>query len=164
MADPTPADRTRVQPVAPVPFPDRDRPRPRLPLPLTSFVGRGRETAAVAALLRRTRIRLVTLTGPGVGKTRLAIRVSQQVAADFPGGVWFVALASVRDPDLVAPTVAQIPEVRARLIACGGSGGAVGFREQVGPFGLLTIGSAVVVLTVITESLADRRGVSETGR
>src|SRR5262245_7562954 len=84
-----------------------------LPRPLTSFVGREREVVAVADRLGREGVRLVTLTGPGgVGKTRLAIRVAEVVALDFPDGLWFVPLASVRDPALVAPTIAQALEVR----------------------------------------------------
>src|SRR5215217_6376388 len=108
MAEPTPADRSRIHPVEPVPFPERDRDPVHLPIPLTSFVGREREVAAVLALLRRPGVRLIALTGPGgVGKTRLAIRVAAEIADAFPDGVWFVALAPVRDPALVVPTIAQ---------------------------------------------------------
>ena len=108
MADRTPADLSRIHPVPLVPVPDRERPRPHLPLPLTSFVGREREVVAACDILRRPGVRLVTLTGPGgVGKTRLAIRVATEVANDFPDGVWFVALAPVRDATLVAATLAQ---------------------------------------------------------
>jgi predicted ATPase/DNA-binding CsgD family transcriptional regulator len=79
-----------------------------VPVPLTSFVGRAREIAEVAALLRRPDVRLVTLTGPGgVGKTRLALRVAEELAADFPQGIAFVDLTPLVDHDLVAPAVAR---------------------------------------------------------
>jgi predicted ATPase/DNA-binding CsgD family transcriptional regulator len=85
---------------------------PGLPTPFSSLVGREREVAAVADLLR-DEARLLTVTGPGgVGKTRLAIRVAEEVAAGYPGGVCFVPLAAISDPDLVAPTAAQVLGVR----------------------------------------------------
>ena len=79
-----------------------------LPAPLTALVGRDRETAEVAALLRREGVRLVTLTGSGgVGKTRLALRVAEEVADDFADGVAFVSLAPIRDAGFVASAIAQ---------------------------------------------------------
>jgi len=79
-----------------------------LPQPLTSFVGREREVARIGDLLRRPGVRLVTLTGPGgVGKTRLAIRVAEDVAAEFPDGVWFVPLAPIRDAAFVPSAIAE---------------------------------------------------------
>jgi hypothetical protein len=59
-----------------------------LPVPLSSFLARERELAQVAELLRRDEVRLLTLTGPGgAGKTRMALRVAEELGADFPGGV-----------------------------------------------------------------------------
>jgi predicted ATPase/DNA-binding CsgD family transcriptional regulator len=77
-----------------------------LPAPLTSFVGRRRELGEVADLLEASR--LLTLTGPaGTGKTRLALQVAAQVLDDFADGVYLVELAPLRDPELVADTVAR---------------------------------------------------------
>ena len=79
-----------------------------LPVQLTGFVGRERELAHARTLLQREEIRLLTLTGPGgTGKTRLALRAAADVKESFPEGVVFVELASVNDPGLVVPTIAQ---------------------------------------------------------
>ncbi|MEZ0239336.1 MAG: adenylate/guanylate cyclase domain-containing protein [Chloroflexota bacterium] len=76
-----------------------------LPVPLTRFVGRSRELREVSELLQRER--LVTLTGPGgTGKTRLAIETGRKILLDHGDGVWFVALDTVRDPELVVATIA----------------------------------------------------------
>lgn len=80
-----------------------------LPAPRTSFVGREREVALVQALLGRSDVRLVTLTGPGgVGKTRIAIHAASAVSQVAR----FVDLADVHQPALVLPTVAAALGVR----------------------------------------------------
>ncbi len=77
-----------------------------LPLQLTSFLGRQREVADVLELLGSNR--LMTLTGPGgTGKTRLALQVAAEAADRYAGGVYFVALEPITNPDLLVPTVAQ---------------------------------------------------------
>jgi predicted ATPase/DNA-binding CsgD family transcriptional regulator len=76
----------------------------RLPAEVSSFVGRTGEIAAASAALGTTR--LLTLVGPGgVGKTRLALRVAEDVATSFPGGVWFVALGKLVPSAPVAPAL-----------------------------------------------------------
>jgi predicted ATPase/DNA-binding CsgD family transcriptional regulator len=82
--------------------------RSTLPVPLTSLFGREREVAAVAALLRHTSVRLVTLTGTGgVGKTRLALHVAAEGGDTFADGVCFVSLAPISDPGQVMPAIAK---------------------------------------------------------
>ena len=89
-------------------------PRPNnLPVQRTAFIGREHEAAALRQLLSREDVRLVTLTGPGgIGKTRLALQVAGEIAAEFPGGVCFVPLSVVEDPGLIASTIAQAVGVR----------------------------------------------------
>ncbi len=78
---------------------------PRMPHPLTELIGREEEVREIK--MRLASSRLVTLTGTGgVGKTRLALAVAEEVAVDYADGVWFVELASLSDPALVAQTVA----------------------------------------------------------
>ncbi|HZO30166.1 MAG TPA: adenylate/guanylate cyclase domain-containing protein, partial [Chloroflexota bacterium] len=86
-----------------------------LPSQLSSFVGREREIVEVRRLLSTTR--LLTLTGSGgVGKTRLAQRVAEELTQAYPDGVWLVELAAVGDPALVPQAIAT----------------GVGIREQPG--------------------------------
>ncbi len=67
-----------------------------LPTTRTSFIGRSDEQAEVIGALAENR--LVTLLGPGgVGKTRLAARVMEATAAEYPLGAAFVDLVPVRE-------------------------------------------------------------------
>jgi predicted ATPase len=93
-----------------------------LPRPASSFVGRERETAEVAELVRGHR--LVTLSGPGgSGKTRLSIEAASELVGEFKAGVFWVGLAAVRDPTLVLETVEQT------LAAKDGLADEIGERE-----------------------------------
>ncbi len=84
-----------------------------LPTQPTPFVGRTSELATVRDLLLRDDVRLLTLTGPGgAGKTRLSVEAASALGARYPDGIWFVPLATLRDPGLVVPTIAATLGVR----------------------------------------------------
>lgn len=82
-----------------------------LPSHLTTFVGQEYDVATLPHMV--TTRRLVTLVGPGgIGKTRLALRVSAEIEAQFADGVTIIELASLSDPNLVLQTVASALGVR----------------------------------------------------
>jgi serine/threonine protein kinase len=88
-------------------------PKHNLPVQLTSFIGREKEVAMAAQLLRRDDVRLLTLTGPGgIGKTRLGLQMAGELSEHFADGVFFVNLAPIGDPALVLPTIAQTLSVQ----------------------------------------------------
>jgi predicted ATPase/serine/threonine protein kinase len=110
-----------------------------LPTPRTPLIGREQELAAVKQLLLSGQARLVTLTGAGgSGKTRLALQVAADLADQFPGGVYFVELASITDPETVLFTVAQVLGVR----QTGGKPLAEALAEHV----RLAVGSPTLLL------------------
>jgi predicted ATPase/class 3 adenylate cyclase len=79
-----------------------------LPLQATPLIGREREVEAACGLLRSSETRLLTLLGPGgTGKTRVGLQVAAELADDFEDGVFFVPIAAITDPALVAPTIAR---------------------------------------------------------
>ncbi len=77
-----------------------------LPHYLDTFVGRSAELSELKALLAKSR--MVTLTGAGgSGKTRLAAELGRSCLDVWPGGVWWVDLASVEDPVQVPGAVVE---------------------------------------------------------
>ena len=84
-----------------------------LPMQRTGFVGREKEVAAAKEQLLRPEVRLITVTGPGgIGKTRLAVEVAGGVTETFNGGIYFVQLAPVSDPSLIATVIIQTLGIR----------------------------------------------------
>jgi predicted ATPase/DNA-binding CsgD family transcriptional regulator len=92
----------------------------RLPAETSGFFGRSREAAFIKGALASSR--LVTLTGPGgAGKTRLAVKVADELAQEFPDGVCFADLSAARDAAGVERAVAS---------ALGLQGGQQGKQRQ----------------------------------
>ena len=97
----------------------------------------------------------MTITGPGgAGKTRLAVALAAAVAARFTGGVQFVSLASITNPDLVVTALAgalDILQVAGRTIPQ-----LIGDQLQhAGPFLLLldNFEQVLPAATVVAETL-----------
>jgi hypothetical protein len=73
------------------------------PAPLTSFVGRQAEMTKLRQIVAANR--LITLTGAGgAGKTRLAVEVTAELAAEFPDGVWYIDLSPPIHPWYRSPS------------------------------------------------------------
>jgi predicted ATPase len=124
---------------------------PSLPFPLpaacTSLIGREKELAQVQELLRSEHVRLLTLSGAGgSGKTRLALRVAEEIKEEFPGGVYLVPLASVTDPGTVASTIAQILGLRHT--------GGIPFAEALQRYVRLSIHAPTLLLVDNFEQVA----------
>ena len=97
-----------------------------LPAQPNVFIGRKRELAEAGELLAREDVRLLTLVGSGgTGKTRLALQLAGEAGGRFPGGVFFVPLAALRDWSHVVPTIAR----------------TLGMHEQSGETVLETVGA-----------------------
>jgi len=82
-------------------------PQHNLPLQLSSFIGRQNDVAQVGNLVKT--FRLVTLMGiGGVGKTRLELKVAEELLGEFSDGVWLVSLASQTDAQRVSQDVGNV--------------------------------------------------------
>jgi predicted ATPase/transcriptional regulator with XRE-family HTH domain len=80
-----------------------------LPLQPTPLIGREAELAALGKLLAEPHCRLLTITGlGGIGKTRLAIELASNQQTSFPGGVYYVSLASLDSPVFIVPAIAEV--------------------------------------------------------
>ena len=97
-----PVTRAQQQPTA---LPSQHTRIGNLAAQLTRVIGRsGIITTAVSRLSQH---RLLTITGPGgIGKTTVAVAVSEAMSASYPDGVWFVGLSAIIDAALVPGAVA----------------------------------------------------------
>jgi predicted ATPase/class 3 adenylate cyclase len=87
-----------------------------LPVSLTSFVGRQKELAEIHAYFKQSHVRLLTLTGSGgCGKTRLALKIAEEVLDQFSHGVWFVELAALSEPGKLVATILSTLGMRYEL-------------------------------------------------
>jgi predicted ATPase/DNA-binding XRE family transcriptional regulator len=84
------------------------------PVPPTRLIGREFELARIADQLLEADARVISLVGPGgVGKTRLALELCQDIGDAFEDGVCFVPLGDIREARLVLPTIASALKARA---------------------------------------------------
>src|SRR4051812_29850820 len=104
-----PEPKLRIIPEEPV---QRSQAPNNVPIKPVRLVGREKEVENVCRLLsgdndQEAHVRLLTLLGPGgVGKTRLALQVAEELSEEFEDRVYFVDLASIVQADLVVPTIA----------------------------------------------------------
>ena len=81
-------------------------PRNNLPQHSTLFIGRDRELDEAVQLLSSNR--LLTILGPGgMGKTRMALRVAEEIAGQFHNGAHFVSLESIESANYLIRTIAE---------------------------------------------------------
>lgn len=78
-----------------------------LPSHLTAFVGRKSERQELRNLIEQSTARLITIVGlGGVGKSRLALKVAEDVMQSFSDGVFLIGLTDVKVIDQVVSVIA----------------------------------------------------------
>jgi predicted ATPase/DNA-binding SARP family transcriptional activator len=82
-----------------------------VPTPASRFVGRRQELEELAGALGEARLLTITGTG-GVGKSRLALELVRDTAADHPDGVYLVELAALAAGSAIDDRVAAALDVR----------------------------------------------------
>jgi non-specific serine/threonine protein kinase len=83
----------------------------RLPISRTPIIGREALRAHLAEPIRQGE-RLITLVGTGgVGKTRLALALAEDVRPAFEGRVGWVSLGELAEPDLVLGAIARALDI-----------------------------------------------------
>lgn len=103
-----------------------------LPIYGADIIGRDVEASDISRALKTHQV--VTLVGAGgIGKTRLAVEVARLTLLDFPGGVYFVSLASALE--------------RSAVLDCLFS--ALGAKPSAGPLSLARIGKELGELPVL---------------
>ncbi|GER91253.1 hypothetical protein KDW_54150 [Dictyobacter vulcani] len=85
----------------------------KVPSYLTTLIGREKEVHDICNRIQQPDTRLLTLLGPGgVGKTRVALQVAQQLRGKFLHGIYFVSLSMVQDAHSVFSSIADTLELR----------------------------------------------------
>ena len=93
----------------------RLQPPHNLPQSVTRLIGRSDALAALQVRLAQPDSRLLTLIGPGgIGKTRLAIETAYLTLANYQHGAFFVDLAPLEDPTLVANKISEALQLKLR--------------------------------------------------
>ena len=79
-------------------------PRTNIVIPVDTLIGRDDEIRELLGL--QASCPLLPLTGAGgIGKTRLALELGRRLFGCFPGGAWFVDLATLTDPAMIPATI-----------------------------------------------------------
>lgn len=135
--------------------PGQPLPPHNLPVALTSFIGREPEIAHVSAQLQAPHGRVVILHGEGgIGKTRLALAVGEQLLAHFSDGVWFVPLAGIEPGTALTDNIAAAIGTALDLAFAGANSLAVQLQQHLATRHLLLILDNFERFTVAADFLA----------